>query len=157
MAVDVSAQLQSFLSLPSPSTAKSQARDQLANSLPSPLAPDQLAPLLAQLLEQQRSEAARLDAELAASKERTDALVTAAKQQATEIQRRTNALKEGHAATEKGLKETRDKLVSGLEAKEEGQDGLALRERLVLLSQRRKQLEAAKKWFGAVAKAEELA
>ncbi|GAA5857348.1 hypothetical protein JCM8547_002233 [Rhodosporidiobolus lusitaniae] len=157
MAPDVSAHLQALLAPPSPSTSRTHAKDSLAASLPSPLAADKLGPVLAQLLEQQHAESARLKGELARSKEESDRLVTAAKVQTSEIQRRTNALKSDNASVQKGLREARDKLVSGLENKEDGDEGLTLRERLVLFSQRRKELEAASKWFGAVAKAEELA
>ncbi|GAA5884946.1 hypothetical protein JCM6882_007164 [Rhodosporidiobolus microsporus] len=157
MAADVSAQLQALLTPPSTSTARSQARDHLAGALSSPIAASKLAPLLSGLLDSQRAEATRLEADLKRSKEETDRLVTSAKEQVDTAQRRTAQLKKEHAEVEDGLRAARDKLVSGLEAREDGRDGLTLRERLVLLWQRRKELEAAKKWFGAVAKAEEFA
>ncbi|BGP19054.1 hypothetical protein JCM10213v2_007137 [Rhodosporidiobolus nylandii] len=157
MAADVSAHLHTRLAAPSPFTARSTATSSLATALPSPLQANQLGPLLAQLLDAQRKDAARLEAELARSQDETDRLVTAAKEQVASIKQRTTALKTGHATVELGLRDARDKLVSGLEAKESGQDGLTLRERLVSLSERRMELTAAKKLFGAIAKAEELA
>ncbi|GAA6012527.1 hypothetical protein JCM10207_009031 [Rhodosporidiobolus poonsookiae] len=156
MAADVSAHLESLLAPASLSSARDDARQQLAASLPTPLQPDRLAALLAGLLDTQRAQSAQLEADLARSETKTTQLVTAARQQANDIKQRTAALKTTHAEVEKGLRDARDKLVSGLEARDDDQDGLTLRERLVALSQRRTELEAAKKWFGAVAKAEEL-
>ncbi|GAA5831097.1 hypothetical protein JCM11251_005141 [Rhodosporidiobolus azoricus] len=157
MSADVTGQLQALLIPPSASTARSAAKDHLANALSAPIAASRLAPLLSNLLDQQRAEAVRLESELQQSKKESDRLVTSAKEKVGTVQRRTKQLKQEHDEVEKGLRSARNKLVSGLEAKEDGQDGSTLRERLVLLSQRRKELEAAKKWFGAVAKAEEFA
>ncbi|GAA6035080.1 hypothetical protein JCM8097_002174 [Rhodosporidiobolus ruineniae] len=157
MAVDVSAQLQALLACPSTSSARSTAHADLASALSTPLQADKLGSVLADLLKAQQAKAAQLASDLARSKQETDRLVTAAKDKVSDVKQRTARLKTGHAQVEQGLRQTRDKLVSGLEAREDGQDGLTLRERLVLLSDRRRELEAAKKWFGAVAKAEELA
>ncbi|GAA5984113.1 hypothetical protein JCM11641_000317 [Rhodosporidiobolus odoratus] len=154
---DAATQLQSLAAAPSTSSARSTARDNLNTALPSPLDPSQLGGLLASLLATQQADASRLERELAQSKHETDTLVTNAKQATRDIKQRATALKTGHVQLENTLRAARDKLVSGLEAKDDGQSGLTLRERLVLLSKRRNELESAKKWFGAVAKAEELA
>ncbi|EGU13476.1 RINT-1 family protein [Rhodotorula toruloides ATCC 204091] len=141
---------------PSLETARNDARSQLSSSLPTPLVPSQLGEHLARLLEQQRTQATRLEGELAVSREKGDQLLSEARDRVKQVRERTERLKVGHAETDQGLRAARDKLVSDLEAKDEGADGLTLRERLVVLSQRRKELEAAKKWFGAIVKAEDL-
>jgi len=150
------AQLTALLAAPSVEQARTSARDHLSSALPTPLVASQLGPTLAQLLEQQRAQAARLEQDLGAARDHSDALVSSARRQLSQIKQRTGALKEGHDEVDAGLRSARDKLVSGLDVREDGAEGLTLRERLVQLSQRRKELEAAKTWFGAVAKAEEL-
>ncbi|GEM09225.1 rint-1 family protein [Rhodotorula toruloides] len=156
MSAAVSTRLAALQAAPSIETARNDARSQLSSSLPTPLVPSQLGEHLAGLLEQQRAHATRLEGELAASREKGDRLLSEARDRVKQVKERTERLKAGHAKTDQGLRDVRDKLVSGLEAKDEGADGLTLRERLVVLSQRRKELEAAKKWFGAIVKAEGL-
>lgn len=156
MSAAVSARLASLQAAPSLETARNDARSQLSSALPTPLVPSQLGEHLARLLEQQRTEATRLEGELAVSRETGDQLLSEARDRVQQVRERTDKLKSGHAQTEQGLRTARDRLVSRLEAKDEGADGLTLRERLVVLSQRRKELEAARKWFGAVVKAEDL-
>ncbi|BGP37330.1 hypothetical protein JCM10449v2_001235 [Rhodotorula kratochvilovae] len=150
------AQLSALLQPPSLNDARTSAREQLAAALPTPLAPAQLGPALAQLLEQQRAKAAQLEQDLATSRKEGDALIGSARGQLASIQARTGALKAGHQQVDEGLRNAHEKLVSGLDAREDGAEGLTLRERLVALSQQRRELEAAKTWFGAVVKAEEL-
>lgn len=156
MSIAVSTRLTALQAAPSLETARNDARSQLSSSLPAPLVPSQLGEHLARLLEQQRAQATRLAGELEVTREKGDQLLSAARDRVQQVRERTERLKAGHAETDHGLRTVRDKLVSGLEAKDEGTDGLTLRERLVVLSQRRKELEAAKKWFGAIVKAEDL-
>ncbi|KAL7344118.1 RINT-1 family protein [Rhodotorula toruloides] len=156
MSAAVSARLTALQAAPSLETARNDARSQLSSSLPAPLVPSQLGEHLARLLEQQRAQATRLEGELAVSREKDDQLLSAARDRVQQVRERTERLKAEYAGTDHGLRTVRDKLVSGLEVKDEGTDGLTLRERLVVLSQRRKELEAAKKWFGAIVKAEDL-
>ncbi|GAA5905863.1 hypothetical protein JCM8208_003360 [Rhodotorula glutinis] len=148
--------LTALLAPPSLDQARTSARGHLSSALPSPLTASQLGPTLAKLLEQQQARAAQLEHDLEASRDKSAALLTSARAHLEQVKQRTGALKEGHAQVDAGLRSARVQLVSGLEARDDGGDGLTLRERLVELSEQRKELEAARTWFGAVAKAEEL-
>ncbi|GAA6047744.1 hypothetical protein JCM3770_001756 [Rhodotorula araucariae] len=150
------AQLSALLQPPSLDSARASAREQLAAALPTPLVPSQLGPVLAQLLEQQRAEAAQLERDLAVTRTAGEALIGSARGQLANIKARTGALKAGHQQLDEGLRSARNKLISGLDACDDGAEGLTLRERLIALSQQRTELEAAKTWFGAVVRAEEL-
>lgn len=150
------AHLAALLAPPSLDQARTSARGHLSSALPSPLTASQLGPTLATLLEQQQARATQLEHDLEASRGTSDALLASARGHLERVKQRTGALKDGHAQVDARLRSARDKLVSGLEARGEGDDGPTLRERLVELSEQRKELEAARTWFGAVAKAEEL-
>ncbi|BGP53378.1 hypothetical protein JCM8202v2_000937 [Rhodotorula sphaerocarpa] len=154
---DPSALLAALLVAPDERNARDTARRHLADALPSPRTqPAQLGEQLRSLLETQRKEAERLGSELDAAKDRTAHLVQDTRTRTARIRQRAQALRDGHEAVETGLANVTDKLVSGLEATDPETDGLTLRERLVALADRRQQLVAAQKWFGAVAKAETL-
>lgn len=154
---DPSALLAALLVAPDERNARDTARRHLADALPSPRTqPAQLGEQLRNLLETQRKEAERLGSELDAAKDRTAHLVQDTRTRTAKIRQRAQALRDGHEAVETGLASVTDKLVSGLETTDLETDGLTLRERLVALADRRQQLVAAQKWFGAVAKAETL-
>lgn len=149
--------LAALLAPPELSTARDDARRQLAAALQTPRGPAQLGEQLQQLLEKQQADAARLERELETSSETTNRLVADTRRRVARIRERSHALKQDHERVEGQLAEAKDRLVSGLEAKDpDAEDGLTLRERLVSLAERRAQLVAAQKWFGAVAKAESL-
>ncbi|GAA5951427.1 hypothetical protein JCM21900_004406 [Sporobolomyces salmonicolor] len=154
------AQLQSLLAPPSPSISRSSAQQLLAGAVgPSPIVPSTLASLLSHLLDSQRTEQSRLAVELARSQQETDRLLQDTTNKLSTVKHRTEALKQGHAELRARLKHASEALVSRLDApvEEEGEAYRAtLRERLMTLSQRRKELEGAKKWFGVIVKAEEL-
>ncbi|GAA5921613.1 hypothetical protein JCM1841_000155 [Sporobolomyces salmonicolor] len=153
-------QLQSLLAPPSPSVSRSSAQQLLAQAVgPSPIVPSTLASLLSHLLDSQRTEQSRLAVELARSQQETDRLLQDTTNKLSTVKHRTEALKQGHAELQARLKHASEALVSRLDPplEEEGEAyGATLRERLMTLSQRRKELEGAKKWFGVIVKAEEL-
>lgn len=144
-----------LLQPPAPDTARDEACRHLASSLPTPLVPAQLGEQLRSLLESQQAEASKLEQQVADSTAKTERLVAETRTRSARIRERSRALKDSHGELGRGLEQARDKLTSGLESKDPEGDGLTLRERLVALSDRRQQLVAAQKWFGAVARAEE--
>lgn len=153
---ETTGRLATLLAPPQPSTAQDEACRHLATALQSPLAPAQLGQQLKELLDAQQSGATRLGEELAASTEKTNRLVADTQERVARLRVKSRALKQNHERLEKGLDEAKSTLVSGLDAKDPEAQGLTLRERLVSLADRRAELVAAQKWFGAVAKAESL-
>ncbi|GJN87986.1 hypothetical protein Rhopal_000941-T1 [Rhodotorula paludigena] len=143
---------------PSLADARAQASAALAQQLPARIQPAQLGDTLRALLEQQQHSAAQLASDVEHAQRKRDSLVADAATRIADVHERTHRLKQRHASTEQGLRHARSQLVSGLDARrdDDSDDGLSLRERLVVLAQRKAELDAAKKWFGAVARAEEL-
>lgn len=153
------AQLQSLLSSPSPSIARQEAQSYLSTSLGSSSTstnPSLLAPLLSQLLEQQQSHSQELEHKLKASEERKGELLNQAKETTSSIRKRTNQLQSENERIKEQAKQVKDQLVGKLDKRVEGDETVTLRDQLIRLSTRRKELQGAKKWFAIIVKAEEL-
>lgn len=154
------AQLQSLLSSPPPSIARQEAQSYLSTSLGSlstSTNPSLLAPLLSQLLEQQQSHSQELEHKLKASEERKGELLNQAKETTSSIRKRTNQLRSDNERIKEQSKQVRDQLVGKLDKRiVEGDESITLRDQLIRLSTRRKELQGAKKWFAIIVKAEEL-
>ncbi|GAA5979575.1 hypothetical protein JCM10908_002971 [Rhodotorula pacifica] len=154
--------LAALLAPPDLSSAQQAARRHLSQQQLPLHSPAQLGHQLEQLLKEQQADAARLEQQLSEHTQETHRLVGETRTRAARIKDKSRTLKDNHHQLEHALAQAKSKLVTGLEARdpsaneEEEGVGLTLRERLVSLAERRQQLVAAQKWFGAVANAEQL-
>ncbi|GAA5849815.1 hypothetical protein JCM5353_008618 [Sporobolomyces roseus] len=156
------ADLQSLLSSPPPLIARKEAQTFLSSSLPSSSSSNlsQLGSILSQLLQSQQTHSQELEQRVNASEERKRELLDRAKDKTSSIRNRTNQLRFENERIKNQAKQVRDELVGKLDqgVDEGGQEGevTTLRDKLIQLSTRRKQLQGAKKWFAIMVKAEEL-
>lgn len=156
------ADLQSLLARPPPLIARKEAQSFLFSSLPSSSSsnPSQLGSILSQLLQSQQTHSQELEQRVKASEERKRELLDRAKDKTSSIRNRTNQLRFENERIKNQAKQVRDELVGKLDqgVDEGGQEGevTTLRDKLIQLSTRRKQLQGAKKWFAIMVKAEEL-
>ncbi|GAA6059630.1 hypothetical protein JCM10212_004133 [Sporobolomyces blumeae] len=159
------AQLESLLAPPRPDAAQRAAHEFLHSSVSSPstsTSPRNLGSVLSGLLKEHQHRQTSLERELAQSERKKDELLKTVRDNLESVKSRSVNLRTSHQQLRTDLIEVKSQLASDLDsppqrAGEGGGAGQAtLRERLIELATRRKQLERARKWFAVVAKAEEL-
>lgn len=160
--------LESLLGVPSPDRARRAAQTSLtlsvssspSSSSPTPLAPSQqLGQLLSSLLETELINQDRLSKEVEESREKKDELLIKTRQQTKTIHSNLKKLKRDNLELQKGAQQIKNSLTRDLDQEddeEEGQDEDTLREKLIKLSSKRKQLQSAKQWFGIIVQAEQI-
>lgn len=148
-------QLSSLLAAPSDSVGQQHAASQIASTLPSPIIPSKLHPVLSPLLMSEQLCLSTLSASLATSTSSIDALVSSTKAHLADVLARTQDLRNSHEALEDALIDHRELLESSPSQRAQGGGG-TLSERLAVLSKRRRELERVKDWIAVLANAEKL-
>ncbi|GAA5982642.1 hypothetical protein JCM5350_002133 [Sporobolomyces pararoseus] len=156
--------LESLLGVPSPDRARRAAQTSLtlsvSSSTPSSSSPpQQLGQLLSSLLETELINQDRLSRQVEESREKKDELLIKTRQQTKTIHSNLNKLKRDNLELRKGAQQIKNSLTRDLDQEdeeEEGQEDDTLREKLIKLSTKRKQLQSAKQWFGIIVQAEQI-
>lgn len=157
----MSAQLSSLLTPPDPLRAQQHSAHLLSSVCPKPTIVIKLATHLSPLLLSEQAKSDQLAEQLVESTVAVDNSLRTTKHQLATVLSQTRALKLSHESLEDALIDHREALVSSLSQRERGEDGNTgngetLREKLQVLSDRRKELETARDWFAVLAKAEAL-
>ncbi|GAA5963767.1 hypothetical protein JCM3765_006844 [Sporobolomyces pararoseus] len=158
-------QLESLLTVPPPDQARKSAQTSLSSSLNSsssgstPLgsSPHQLGQVLASLLETELLNQRQLTAQVKESSDKRDELLIKTRLETSSVRSNLTRLKQNNLQLRKGAREIKESLTNDLDQplpQEEEED--TLRERLINLSNKRKQLQGAKQWFGIIVQAEQI-
>ena len=153
------ARIQSLLAPPDSQQSRVYAKQLLAEQLPEPILASKIAQHLAPLLAVEQSKHAALSAQLDESSATTHTLLANGRRTAQDIQQRGSALKSAHQQLQARILEYRHTVVSSISQRspqEPGSNAPTLREKLLALSEQRKELESARDWFGVLADAERL-
>lgn len=132
-----------------------QAQRHAVQQLPStPRQPSQLGAQLEPKLVDAEQRHRKLSAQLEASSVATTQLVQSTREHLTALLARTVAVKDSHELLEEDLNDFSEQLVSPLSVHAQG--GRTLREQLVELEKRRKELTQLRRWFAVLVEAEQL-
>lgn len=153
------ARIETLLAPPDAQQSRLYANKLVAEQLPKPILASKVAQYLAPLLAVEQSKHAALFAQLDDSTATTHTLLANGRRTAQDIQQRGTALKSAHEQLQASILEYRHTVVSSISQRsphEPGSNTPTLREKLLALSERRKELESARDWFGVLAEAERL-
>ena len=153
------ARIESLLAPPDSHQSRLLATKLLAEQLPRPVIASKLVQQLALLLAREQSQHAALSAQLDSSTATTQTLLAHGRRTAQDLHERGTALQSAHEQLQARILEYRHSVVSSISQRspqEHGAQTPTLRERLLALSERRKQLESARDWFAVLAEAERL-